>query len=115
MPTKPGQGRLVLLAEDDSALVAVIGEVLDYEGYRFVSASDGDHALTLLRDTTPDFALIDLHINGAPGLVVVDAIQRNRPDVRVILMSGDQFGGLPPGVTFLRKPFTIDMLLSVLE
>lgn len=114
MHTKIGSGRLLLIAEDDSGLLAILRDVLEGEGFRTLTANNGVRALELIRDQRPDVALVDLHIEGTPGLEVVEHIARTRPGIHVVLMSGEHHGRPPSGVTFLRKPFSVETLLNAL-
>lgn len=79
----------VLLA-DDHALVragirALLASIPDVESV--VEAGDGQEALTVLRETKPDLALIDIAMPGLNGLEVAARIGREAPATRLVILS----------------------------
>jgi PAS domain S-box-containing protein len=109
----------VLLVEDEIAVRVLVRRVLDRAGYRVFEAASGPDALALLeRINTPiDILLTDVVMPGMSGRVLADQLCARIPSLRVLFMSGytDEaivhHGVLDPGVAFLEKPFTPDILL----
>jgi CheY-like chemotaxis protein len=60
--------RAVLVVDDDEDIRIVIGEVLELAGYRTITATDGEDALTLLRrDPGLGLVLLDMMMPGVDG------------------------------------------------
>lgn len=50
-------------------------------------ADNGLRAVELVASTNPDLVLLDLHLPGLDGFGVVEAIRRNAPDIRILILS----------------------------
>ncbi|HEY8237808.1 MAG TPA: HD domain-containing phosphohydrolase [Candidatus Limnocylindrales bacterium] len=104
---------LVLVAEDDAANRALLGRLLERNGYRSITVADGRDAVRAASDESPDLVLLDI---GLPGLNGLDVCRRLRADPRtvalpIILVTGqtasrDVVAGLDAGADdFVRKPY----------
>ena len=111
----------ILVVDDALAVRNDISEWLRHAGHRVTLAATGAAAFDALRDTPPEVALVDIQLPDQSGVQVVQAIQREWPEVRCILMSGDnELAEAAPelmklhdqGVSFLYKPFRPDELLQ---
>jgi CheY-like chemotaxis protein len=111
---------LVALIEDDAATAAVIQELLETAGYRWVAAHSLPTALAMLEREQPDLLILDLVLHGVPiGWWLLDQLGRDprTAAIRVIVCSADT-GALRAhedvlrqrGVQILPKPFDIDEL-----
>lgn len=79
----------VLLVEDDDLDVRLMRRALQDEPYVAVDiARDGATAMMLLRSTSVDLVLLDLHLPGDAGFDVLGWIQENRPNLPVIVVTG---------------------------
>jgi two-component system KDP operon response regulator KdpE len=81
-------GAVVLLAEDDALVLAVLGEVLEAEGYEVVPAPDGAAALARARRRHIDVLLTDLDMPRLDGPGLIRRLWFNRPGLPVVVMSG---------------------------
>jgi two-component system phosphate regulon response regulator PhoB len=108
-------GKTILVVDDEPDIVGLLRETLAPEGYRLLSAHDGEAALRLARSERPSLILLDWRMPGQDGLEVCQAL-RNDPDpelrrVPVVLLTaqiGDEniSAGFSAGVTdYLTKPF----------
>ena len=110
----------VLVVEDDSALLGMVGSALTLEGFKVETAGNGAEGLSCLRRATPDLILLDLVLPWINGLEVL-ATLRSDPateDVPVIVMTGTatrphDLNGLGP-VDIVHKPFEIDRLVGLI-
>jgi CheY-like chemotaxis protein/phosphoribosyl 1,2-cyclic phosphodiesterase len=105
----------VLVVDDEPDIVRLLQDTLAPEGYRLLSAHDGESALRLARLVRPSLILLDWRMPGKDGLEVCRAL-RNDPDpelrrLPVVLLTA-QMGpenisaGFSAGVTdYLTKPF----------
>ncbi len=108
----------VLLAEDAEQVRALAREFLEGLGYRVLEANDVQHAIELAqRHEGPIEALVtDLVMPQMGGRELAQRLAELRPTIRVLYMSGytDEMitggEGLAPGVAFLQKPFTREVL-----
>ena len=79
----------VLLADDHALVRAGIRALLvglpDVESV--VEAGDGQEALTVLRETKPDLALIDIAMPGLNGLELAARVAREAPGTRLVILS----------------------------
>jgi signal transduction histidine kinase/ActR/RegA family two-component response regulator len=82
-------GGRVLLVDDDDLVRETLAAQLEVEGYTVLSASSGEPALSLLRTTAPiDVLVTDLAMPGMDGLALIQAAQRLRSQLPVILLTG---------------------------
>jgi CheY-like chemotaxis protein len=115
----PGGSETLMLLEDEGSLREIIREVLQEAGYRVLAVPESRLAVPAARDHPgPIHALVtDVVMPGMGGREVAEALARERPEIRVLYISGytDEAIGrhnvLEPGVFFLQKPFTTNALL----
>ncbi|MDQ3427216.1 MAG: PAS domain-containing protein, partial [Gemmatimonadota bacterium] len=103
----------VLVVEDDLAVQALTVRTLEMEGYAVFSAADGEAALDLVRKRSGIEAVItDVIMPQLNGRQLYDELARLRPEVPVLFVSGHTATAtilqelLPPGASYLQKPFT---------
>ena len=102
----------VLLAEDDEGLRRLMVQVLRRNGYRVLETPDGQHALDVARDfdDTIDLLVSDVVMPHLAGDELARTLQRERPTLRVLLVSGSADSSVldelaPSTSSFLAKPF----------
>jgi two-component system, cell cycle sensor histidine kinase and response regulator CckA len=119
-PEKLADGsETVLVVEDESAVRSFTRMVLQRSGYRVIEASNGEEALSRSRAHRGEIQLLvtDMVMPGMGGRQVAEALERQRPRVRVLYLSGytenaiAQRGALGSELPFLQKPFTMEALL----
>ena len=108
----------ILLVEDDTALREVTRRMLVRGGYDVLVAEDAVGALELLRENAGRISLVvsDIVMPGMSGAELAEKIERTRPGLPVLLMSGyhdlpairSQANGTPR--TLLEKPFSVTSL-----
>jgi CheY-like chemotaxis protein len=124
-PGKPerGDGELVLLVEDEPALLEVTRRLLTRNGYQVISAASGQEAVnaaTTCRDPIT-LLLTDVIMPGMQGREVTEQVSRIQPGIAVLYMSGytegllSAQGVLVPGINLIEKPFTETALLTKLQ
>jgi CheY-like chemotaxis protein len=103
-----GNGKTILVVEDQPDVLEVIEMFLDGLDYRILTAADGVAARKLLEsDEAIDLLLMP---NGVSGLDLAQDARRLRQDLRIVLVSGylrdvDNRSGSLRGLIFLEKPF----------
>jgi len=119
---KPERKARVLVIDDEEKIRKSLKMILEYEGFVFFEAGDGEEGLTKI-DEIPglDLILLDIHLPGRDGLDVLKEI-RNRPfPPEVIMISGQ--GTVQTAVEatklgafeFLEKPLHRDRILLTLR
>ncbi len=79
----------VLIVDDDPSIRAMLGFVLDDEGFTVLEAADGDEALQLLETDAPDAMVLDLMMPRVDGHAVLRS-RRDRdlaPDTRIVILT----------------------------
>ena len=127
MDAKPelprGRGELVLLVDDEPAILKVTAKILEKHGYRTAAANGGAEALKIYEDNPAAISAVisDLSMPGMDGLALATALANKYPQSRVIIASGlgDTLDGAKlqhMGVEqILKKPFTAEAVLTALR
>lgn len=113
-------GETVLLVEDEPALRDLIKYALRGNGFTVLDAINAEDALALCQQHTGpvNLLLTDIIMPGMDGPALAKQVQKARPDIKVLYMSGyaTNFimhdGVVDPGTNFLEKPFHPRTLLS---
>lgn len=104
-------GKKVLVVDDDVKTVELVKLYLNRDGYRVLTAYDGNEALKLAREARPDLIVLDLMLPGVNGLEIC-RILRNESDVPIIMLTAlttddDRLKGLDIGADdYVTKPFS---------
>jgi len=110
----------VLIVDDDAGVRDVCTSLLHALGYNACGAEDRAQALATLRSDGAQVALVDLELPGAQDGSLLQALKRQQPELRVLLMSGrprsDLRRFLATGAdAVLEKPFRLGELDQSLE
>ena len=108
----------ILLVEDEKGVRDLAREYLAQEGYEVLEAQNANDALKLARTHTGAIQLLftDVVMAGMSGRQLAEEMQKLRPEIRVLYMSGytDEaivnHGLLGRGTVLLQKPFTLSSL-----
>jgi CheY-like chemotaxis protein/phosphoribosyl 1,2-cyclic phosphodiesterase len=114
-PTMEMGSHTVLVVDDDPTIVQLLTLTLEPDGFKVVTASDGESALRLAGVERPALILLDWNMPGADGIEVTRALRRHDDpslrDVPVVLITSQSGAentalGFAAGVTdYLTKPF----------
>jgi DNA-binding response OmpR family regulator len=105
---------LVLVADDEDDIRALVCYRMEKAGYDVVSAGDGDEAIELALTRTPDLAIIDVMMPRADGYEVTRRLRSEETTKRmpIILLTAraqeaDVQRGFEAGADdYIRKPFS---------
>lgn len=104
----------ILVVEDEAQLRSLTRLILERSGYRVLDAQDGKTALELSeRFAGPiELLLTDVVLPGMNGVVMAEQIIQQRPEIRVLYVSGYADTALAEreGVLFLQKPIAPEAL-----
>ncbi len=85
----PAPERLLLIVEDDAAFARTLGRSFERRGYTVMLATSLEAVATLLQHRNPDYAVVDLKLNGdATGLACVHALNQHNPDMVIVVLTG---------------------------
>jgi two-component system, cell cycle sensor histidine kinase and response regulator CckA len=113
----------ILVVEDDEDLREVVARILTNNGYRVISAGNGREAIEAAgrHHGHIDLLLTDVVMPQMQGNELARLIAADRPDLRVLFMSGyaqpalGAAGTLEPGAILLEKPFTEPTVLALVR
>lgn len=99
------QSGTILLIDDDQAILQMVGDRLQMEGYTLITASRGEQALDILKAIVPNLIILDISMPGLGGLGflirLTDTIPR--PTSPIMIFTGRHE----------LAPFFIDSTVSV--
>ena len=107
--------RTILVAEDDAALLALLSEILEAQGYRVLEAADGVRLIRLIAEDSVDAVLLDVRLGADDGLLLARELRLDRPELPIALMSGDSTVPETSIGPFLAKPFTAERVRATVE
>ncbi|HEY2408651.1 MAG TPA: response regulator [Polyangiaceae bacterium] len=113
-----GAAATILLVDDEPMVREAIRRILASRGYRVVSVPSGDEALRFAADRSEaiDLLITDVIMPKMNGLELARELDKVRPDVKVLFVSGHtrgvfaERGVLKESVEFLPKPISMDSL-----
>jgi CheY-like chemotaxis protein len=108
----------ILVVEDEASLRDLIRTLLAESGYRVLDTGGGPQALEIARQHQESIHLLltDVVLPGISGTTLADEIVKQRPEVKVLFMSGyighhaATQGMLEAGTLLLQKPFEAEVL-----
>lgn len=120
---KVGKNQLILLVDDETAVLDVAACALTGSGYRVLTADSGAQAVELCKSQTSgiDLAVIDMMMPKMDGPATVRALKGVQPNLRFVVSTGlnegektrARFGD--EAVAILPKPFSIDQLRQTVQ
>jgi DNA-binding response OmpR family regulator len=108
----------ILIIEDETPMRTALADVLDGEGYRPLTAADGEIGLRKAVDEKPDLILLDAMMPKLDGFAVCAELRRLEISVPVLMLTAkgqieDRVSGLDAGADdYLVKPFSTEELLA---
>ena len=117
-PVPSGEGEVVLVIDDEPTIRMLVAEVLAESGYAVIEAPDGPAGLRVLESNARiDLLITDVGLpGGMNGRQVADAARENRPDLKVLFITGYAENAvigrtrLANGMFVLTKPFQMEVL-----
>ena len=108
----------LLLVDDDTTFCKVLSSALEKRGYDVTAAHSVEEAVPLARNNPPEFAVVDLKMGGAPGLVLVRVLHDLDPNTRIVVLTGyasiaTAVEAIKLGATqYLTKPANADEIVA---
>ena len=111
--------KVILIADDDAAVRAMLGRFLESENFNVVFASDGRQAISEFLIKPYDLLLLDLTMPGPDGWEVFNALSKLHPMMPIIIMTAlphQQERAERAGVdALLEKPMDLPLLLKTIR
>ena len=117
-----GHGDLILVVDDEEAILQITRRTLEAYGYRVLTAADGTEAMALFAQHRAEVKVVvtDIMMPFMDGPTTIRELQKLDPLVKLIVTSGfadngrrAESAGVPVKM-FLAKPYTADKLLRAL-
>jgi CheY-like chemotaxis protein len=108
--------KAILFVDDHEVLARLSCEILEMQGYRAVSAYNGEEALRKFENEDFDILVTDYRMDGMNGVELARKIHESRPDVPVIIVTG--YGPVDGGkdvVACLQKEELFPSLLEKIK
>jgi DNA-binding response OmpR family regulator len=108
----------ILIVEDELPMRTALQDVLQAEGYRVLTAPDGESGLERALAEKPDLVLLDIMMPRLDGFAVCAELRRLSVPVPILMLTakgqvGDRVTGLDAGADdYLVKPFSTEELLA---
>jgi len=108
-----GEGKRILVADDDKDLVMALAIRLRAAGYDVISAHDGEEAFQLALENKPDLIILDVRMPAGGGFSSIDRLKhslttRNIPVIFLTAFDDEKMreeGRKLGAAGFFRKPF----------
>ncbi|MHB8110938.1 MAG: sigma-54-dependent transcriptional regulator [Syntrophorhabdaceae bacterium] len=111
----------ILIVDDDRNLLALMKMMLQSADYDVVTASDGEGALSAIRDIVFDLSVIDLKLPRMDGIALMHEIHQINPEMPVIILTAHSsvksaVEAIRKGAfNYIEKPFDPDALIAQIE
>ena len=108
----------ILIVDDEPSIQDLLVFNLEKEGYKTITASDGEEGVSLALSQNPDLILLDVMLPKADGLTVCKRIRQTLSKTPIIMLSAkgeeiDKILGLEIGADdYMTKPFSIRELIA---
>jgi two-component system response regulator RegA len=102
MPTDlvPEGDKSLLILDDDAAFRTRLARALEGRGFDVTAVGSVGEASDIAVKTPPAFAVLDLRLEDGSGLSVVEALNKHRPDARVVILTG--YGAIATAVAAVK-------------
>jgi len=116
-----GDGRTLLIVDDDGAFRERLVRAMRDRGFEAVGFSDHRTALDAAQEDSPELALVDLRLPGESGIAVVRDLKQLDPSTVVVVLTG--YGSIATAVesiklgaaSYLTKPADADQIVAAFD
>jgi len=115
----PAKRKPILIVDDERNIRLTLSQALEILDVETDTASNGEEALTKLKEKEFGLVLLDLHMPGVQGMEVLRQLREIRPDIRVIIITAYGTVGLAVdamrlgAVDFVQKPCIPDEIREI--
>jgi two-component system response regulator RegA len=112
--------KTLLIVDDDRPFRERLARAMQSRGFEVLLAETVREGITIARDRSPAYAVVDLKLEDGNGLDVVETLHETRPNARVVVLTG--FGNIATAVAavkfgaidYLPKPADADDIMAAL-
>ena len=110
----------ILVVDDEVHVVNILKKYLTSKGYEVYTATNGQEALSKVKEVTPHIVLLDIIMPGMGGMSVLQEIKKTNPKVAVIMLTAvidEELAkrALQLGADdYITKPFNLEYIEMVL-
>jgi len=113
----------ILVIDDDPAIVHLLKENLEIEGYNVLEGFDGQMALHLARERRPNLIIMDVNMPVTNGLKALEFLRgaQETSAIPILFLSGESSANVfpalenAPRVAHLKKPIDLEHLNSMVR
>ncbi len=102
----------MLVVDDDASIRLLCRLNLELAGWRVLEAGTLQQARAELHEHDIGVVLLDVHVGTGSGLDFLDELRRERPQLKVALLTGSDEMSKTASDGVIPKPFTIEQLTS---
>ena len=77
----------ILVVDDNSTNRKLVSDVLGFDGYRILQASDAEAAQEIIRSTPPDLILMDIALPGMDGLTLTRMLKASETTRHIVIVA----------------------------
>ena len=111
----------ILVVDDDKSIRRTLKDILEFEKYEVIEASDGLDCMVKLKQNQFDVVILDVKMPKMDGMEVMEKIQAKKPELPVVMISGH--GNIDTAVEavkkgafdFIQKPPDLNRLLITIR
>lgn len=114
--------KTVLLIDDDADILSAMRLLLERQGYRVLTAADGNMGLAIAESEAPDLVVVDMMMPRKSGFLVLEKLKaRTQSRPRVIMITGNEgnrhraYAEILGVDDYIRKPFELARLLESVQ
>lgn len=111
----------ILVVEDEPSLIFTLRDTLESEGYQVIVSEDGEQAVELVQEHSPDLMILDIMLPGKSGYDICKEVRELKYTFPIIMLTAkdqeiDKVKGLNLGADdYLTKPFGVKELLARIQ
>lgn len=111
----------VLLVDDEEDYVRTMAERMEMRDVSSRVALNGDEALRMVEDETPDVMVLDLRMPGIDGMEVLERVKKEHPNVQVVILTGhgsdqeEKEARRLGAFQYLQKPADTNQILATIR
>jgi len=117
----PSKTLKILVVEDEPSLIFTLRDTLESEGYDVIVSEDGEQAVELVQEHSPDLMILDIMLPGKSGYDICKEVRELKYTFPIIMLTAkdqeiDKVKGLNLGADdYLTKPFGVKELLARIQ
>lgn len=115
------KGSTILVIDDNEDFRKLLAETITMWGFNAAEAVDGEQAMSIIEQFSPDLVIVDLDMPNMNGLEFTKRVKEINPNFPVIMVTAfakyytsDEIESSHPDA-FLQKPVHMDKLLEVIQ